>query len=126
LADTFVSESFFQAKTSKSSLSKVAWAEVRDWHRKHHGKYNVESSYPKCKGKYQKEKRLGFSLLYHSKFHFEKHIYLFIYFYFIIHMHIQGLGHFSSLPPPPPLPPTPPPHSPSHPLNTQQKLFCHF
>jgi hypothetical protein len=28
-------------------------------------------------------------------------------FFIIIHMCIQGLGHFSSLPPPPPLPPTP-------------------
>jgi hypothetical protein len=43
---------------------------------------------------------------------------------FIIHMCIQGLGHFSPLPPPPPLPPTPPPPSPPHPLNIQQKLFC--
>jgi hypothetical protein len=31
------------------------------------------------------------------------------FFSFIIHMCIQGLGHFSPLPPPPPLPPTPPP-----------------
>jgi hypothetical protein len=52
-------------------------------------------------------------------------IYLFIYF-FIIHMCIQGLGHFSPLPPPPPLPPTPSPSSPHHPLNTQQKLFCPY
>jgi hypothetical protein len=29
-------------------------------------------------------------------------------FYFIIHMCIQGLGHFSPLPPTPPLTPTPP------------------
>jgi hypothetical protein len=39
-------------------------------------------------------------------------------------MCIQGLGHFSPLPPPPPLPPTPPPPSP--PPNTQQKLFCPY
>jgi hypothetical protein len=40
-------------------------------------------------------------------------IYLFIFlFSFIIHMCIQGLVHFSPLPPPPPLPPTPPPPSP--------------
>jgi hypothetical protein len=46
----------------------------------------------------------------------------FFYFYcFIIHMYIQCLGHFSSLPPPPPLPPTPPPPSPPQPLNTRQK-----
>jgi hypothetical protein len=45
---------------------------------------------------------------------------------FIIHMCIQGLGHFSLLPPPPPLPPTPPPPSPPYPLNTQQKLFCPY
>jgi hypothetical protein len=31
---------------------------------------------------------------------------------FIIHMCIQGLGHFSPLPPAPPLPPSPPPPSP--------------
>jgi hypothetical protein len=54
-------------------------------------------------------------------------LFLFIfyfYFFFIIHMCIQGLGHFSPLPPPPPLPPTPPP--PSTPPNTQQKLFCPY
>jgi hypothetical protein len=51
----------------------------------------------------------------------------FYFFYcFIIHMCIQGLGHFSPLPPPPPLPPTLPPPSPPHPLNTQQKLFCPY
>jgi hypothetical protein len=32
--------------------------------------------------------------------------------FFIIHMCIQGLGHFSPLPPTPPLPPTLPPPSP--------------
>jgi hypothetical protein len=41
-------------------------------------------------------------------------------------MCIQGLGHFSPLPPHPPLPPTPPPPSPPYPLNTQQKLFCPY
>jgi hypothetical protein len=51
---------------------------------------------------------------------------LFIYLFIFIHMCIQGLGHFSPLPPPPPLPPTPPPPSPPHPLNTQQKLFCPY
>jgi hypothetical protein len=50
----------------------------------------------------------------------------FFHFSFIIHMCIQGLGHFSPLPPPPPLPPTPPPPSLPHPLNTQQKLFCPY
>jgi hypothetical protein len=39
--------------------------------------------------------------------------------FFLIHMCIQGLGHFSPLPPHPPLPPT-------LPLNTQQKLFCPY
>jgi hypothetical protein len=43
---------------------------------------------------------------------------VYIYFSFIIHMCIQGLVHFSPLPPPPPSPP--------HPLNTQQKLFCPY
>jgi hypothetical protein len=47
-------------------------------------------------------------------------------FSFIIHMCMQGLGHFSPLPPPPPLPPTPPPPSPLNPLDTQQKLFCPY
>jgi hypothetical protein len=37
---------------------------------------------------------------------------VFFYFSFIIHMCIQGLDHFSPLPPPPPLPPIPPPPSP--------------
>jgi hypothetical protein len=36
-------------------------------------------------------------------------------FIFIIHMCIQGLGHFSPLPPPPPLPPTLPSPSPPPP-----------
>jgi hypothetical protein len=45
---------------------------------------------------------------------------------FIIHMCIQGLGHFFPLPPPPPLPPTLPPPCHPHPLNTQQKLFCPY
>jgi hypothetical protein len=50
---------------------------------------------------------LGFSYLYLL---FILFTYLFIYFYcFIIHMCIQGLGHFSPLLPPPPLPPTPSP-----------------
>jgi hypothetical protein len=48
------------------------------------------------------------------------------FFSFIIHMYIQGLGHFSPLPSPPPLPPTPPLPSPPDPLNTQQKLFCPY
>jgi hypothetical protein len=48
----------------------------------------------------------------------------FFHFSFIIHMCIQGLVHFSALPPPPPLPPTPPPPAPH--LNTQQKLFCPY
>jgi hypothetical protein len=39
----------------------------------------------------------------------------YLFFSFIIHMCIQGLGHFSPLPPPPPLPPTPPPPSPPPP-----------
>jgi hypothetical protein len=43
-------------------------------------------------------------------------------FSFIIHMCIQGLVHFSPLPPIPPLPPSPPLPSPLP--NTQQKLFC--
>jgi hypothetical protein len=50
-----------------------------------------------------------------------------VFFYcFIIHMCIQGLGHFSPLPTPPPLPPTPPAPSHPYPLNTQQKLFCPY
>jgi hypothetical protein len=48
------------------------------------------------------------------------------FFNFVIDMCIQGLGHFSPLPPPPRLPPTPPSPSPPHPLNTQQKLFCPY
>jgi hypothetical protein len=49
----------------------------------------------------------------------------FIFYYcFIIHMCIQGLGHFSPLPTRPPLPPTLPPFSPPHLPSTQQKLFC--
>jgi hypothetical protein len=40
---------------------------------------------------------------------------IFFLFYCFIHMCIQGLGHFSPLPPPPPLPPTPPPPSPPPP-----------
>jgi hypothetical protein len=55
-----------------------------------------------------------------------KKIAQFIFFYFIIYMCIQGLGHFSTLPPPPPLPPTPPPPSPLYPLNTQQNLYCPY
>jgi cbb3-type cytochrome oxidase subunit 1 len=35
--------------------------------------------------------------------------FIFFHFSFIIHMCIQGLVHFSPLPPPPALPPTPPP-----------------
>jgi hypothetical protein len=58
-----------------------------------------------------------------QKFRFGK---CYFFYYFIIHMCIQGLGHFSPLPPPPPLPPTLPPPSPPHPLNTQQKLFCPY
>jgi hypothetical protein len=45
--------------------------------------------------------------------------------YLFIHMCIQCLGHFSSLPPPPPLL-LPPPPSPLHHLNTRQKLFCPY
>jgi hypothetical protein len=37
-------------------------------------------------------------------------------------MYIQGLGHFSPLPPPPPLPPTPPPPSPRQELS--MGLLC--
>jgi hypothetical protein len=51
-------------------------------------------------------------------------LFFFFHFSFIIHMCIQGLVHFSPLPPPPPLPPTPPPPAP--PLNTPQKLFCPY
>jgi hypothetical protein len=61
-------------------------------------------------------------------------IYLFptldkVYFYFfsfsfIIHMCIQGLVHFSPLPPPPPLPPTPPPPSPPTPSRPSKNYFA--
>jgi hypothetical protein len=48
----------------------------------------------------------------------------FFHFSFIIHMCIQGLVHFSPLPPPPPLPPTPPPPSPpQYPAETILPLF---
>jgi hypothetical protein len=49
--------------------------------------------------------------------HLSKHhgFFYFFYYYFIIHMCLQGLGHFSSLPPTPPLPPTSPPPSPPPP-----------
>jgi hypothetical protein len=53
---------------------------------------------------------------------YRKAINFFFHFSFIIHMCIQGLDHFSPLPPPPPLPPTSP--TPSPPLNTQQKLLA--
>jgi hypothetical protein len=45
------------------------------------------------------------------------------FFSFIIHMCIQGLGHFSLLPPPPPLPPTPPPPSPPTPSIPSRNYF---
>jgi hypothetical protein len=48
----------------------------------------------------------------------------FFFFTFIIHMCIQGLGHFSPLPHP--LPYHPPRPLPLPPLNTQQKLFCPY
>jgi hypothetical protein len=48
-------------------------------------------------------------------------------FFFIIHMCIQGLGHFSPLPPPPPLPPTlPPPSPPSIPSRNYFALISNF
>jgi hypothetical protein len=50
----------------------------------------------------------------------------FNFYFFIIHMCIQCLGHFSHLRQPPPLPPTPPPPFPPHPLDTWQKLFCPY
>jgi hypothetical protein len=54
-------------------------------------------------------------------------IFLFLFFYyFIIHMCIQGLGHFSPLPPPPPLPPTLSllfPSPPQYPAETILPLF---
>jgi hypothetical protein len=47
------------------------------------------------------------------------------FFSFIVHMCMQGLVHFSPLPPPPPLPPTPPPPSPppQYPAETILPLF---
>jgi hypothetical protein len=51
-------------------------------------------------------------------------IYIYIYVIIIIYMCIQGLDHFSPLPPPPPLPPTLPPPSPPHPLDIQQNYFA--
>jgi hypothetical protein len=59
-----------------------------------------------------------------SVFSFLFFIYLFIFYCFIIHMCIQGLGHFSPLPPPPPLPPTPPPPSPPHPSIPSRNYFA--
>jgi hypothetical protein len=61
-----------------------------------------------------------------ARFVYLKHeINNFILFYFfncfIIHMCIQGLGHFSPLPPPLPLPPTLPPSSAPHPLEINFK-----
>jgi hypothetical protein len=49
--------------------------------------------------------------------------FLFLY-YFIIHMCIQGLGHFSPLPPPPPLPLTPPLPSPPTPSIPSRNYFA--
>jgi hypothetical protein len=49
---------------------------------------------------------------------------LLYFFSFIIHMCIQGLGHFYPLHPP--LPHTPLPPSNPQLLNTQQKLFCPY
>jgi hypothetical protein len=43
---------------------------------------------------------------------------------FIIHMCIQGLGHFSRLPLPPSLPPTPPPPSPPTPSIPSRNYFA--
>jgi hypothetical protein len=45
-------------------------------------------------------------------------------FNFIIHMCIQGLVHFSPLPPPPPLPLTPPPPSPPTPSIPSRNYFA--
>jgi hypothetical protein len=45
---------------------------------------------------------------------------MFFFYYFIIHMCTQGLGHFSPLLPPPPLPPTSPPPSPPNFCNVIQ------
>jgi hypothetical protein len=55
-------------------------------------------------------------------------MWFFFHFSFIIHMCIQGLGHFSPLPPPPPLPPTPPPPSnpPSIPSRNYFALISNF
>jgi hypothetical protein len=41
-----------------------------------------------------------------------------------IHMCIQGLGHFSPLPPPPPFPPTLPPPSPPTPSIPSMNYFA--
>jgi hypothetical protein len=50
----------------------------------------------------------------------------YFFYCFIIHMCIQGLGHFSPQPPSPPLPPTLPiPSSPPHPGETIE-LFLHL
>jgi hypothetical protein len=53
-----------------------------------------------------------------------------LFFYcFVIHTCIQGLGHFSPLPPPPPLPPTPPlplPPTPSIPSRNYFALISNF
>jgi hypothetical protein len=54
---------------------------------------------------------------------------VFIFFNFIIHICIQGLRHFSPLPPPPPLPPTPPlplPPTPSIPSRNYFALISNF
>uniref|UniRef100_A0A8C0ZXF9 Probable helicase with zinc finger domain n=1 Tax=Castor canadensis TaxID=51338 RepID=A0A8C0ZXF9_CASCN len=52
------------------------------------------------------------------------YFFFFFHFSFIIHMCIQGLVHFSPLPPPPPLPPTPPlPLPPPIPAETILPLF---
>jgi hypothetical protein len=53
-------------------------------------------------------------------------LFFFNFYFFIIHMCIQCLGHFSPLPPPPPLLPTLPPPCPPNPLDTWQKLFCPY
>jgi hypothetical protein len=53
-----------------------------------------------------------------------KHFKKIFFYYFIIHMCIQGLGHFSLLPPPPPLPPTPPPPSPPTPSIPGRNYFA--
>jgi hypothetical protein len=62
----------------------------------------------------------------YAAIHFLVSFFLFFFhFSFIIHMCIQGLVHFSPLPPPPPLPPTPPPPSPptQYPTETILPLF---